>query len=85
MSADTETTMTNVTPLRATGSAAEALTPTGSTSAALKITVRCPSEPPSLPPDAARVLLGILRAVAESDTHRTTSQIRRATEREQAA
>jgi hypothetical protein len=36
-------------------------------------------------PDAARVLLGILRAVAESDTHRTTSHVLRATEREQAA
>jgi hypothetical protein len=35
-------------------------------------------------PDAARVLLGILRAVAESDTHRPMSRIRRATEREQA-
>jgi hypothetical protein len=77
--------MTNVTPLRALNSPAEVLTPTGSTSAALKITVRCPSEPPSLLPDAARVLLGILRAVAESDTYRTTSPVRRATEREQAA
>ena len=77
--------MTNVTPLRALNSPAEALTPTGSTSAALKITLRCPGEPPSTLPEAARVLLDILRAVAESDTHRTTSPVRRVTEREQAA
>jgi hypothetical protein len=85
MSADRETTMTNVTPLRTLDSPAEELAPAGSTSAASQITVRCPSEPPSLPPDAARVLLGILRAVAESDAHRATSRILRATEREQAA
>jgi hypothetical protein len=46
--------------------------------AASEVTVRCPSEPPSLLPGAARALLGILRAVAESDNHR-------ATERDQAA
>jgi hypothetical protein len=85
MSTDRETTMTNVTPLRALGSAAEALAPTGSTGAASQITVRYPSEPPSLVPDAARVLLAILRAVAESDTHHPMSRIPRATEREQAA
>jgi hypothetical protein len=85
MSADRETTMTNVTPMRTLDSPVEELAPAGSTSAASKITVTCPSEPPSLPPDATRVLLGILRAVAESDTHRTSSPVRRATEREQAA
>lgn len=85
MSTDRETTMTNVTPLRTLDSPVETPAPTGLTSAASKITVRCPSEPPSLPPDAARVLLGILRAVAESDAHRATSRILRATEREQAA
>jgi len=78
-------TMINVTPLPTLNPSVEELAPTGSTSAASKITVRCPSESPSLPPNAARVLLGILRAVAESDTHRTTSPVRRATEREQAA
>ena len=77
--------MTNVTPLRALNSPAEALAHTRSTSVASQITVRCPSEPPSLVPEVARALLGILRAVAESDTHRTTSHIRRATKREQAA
>jgi hypothetical protein len=85
MSTDRETTMTNVTPLRTLDSPAETPAPAGLTSAASTITVRCPSEPPNLLPDAARVLLGILRAVAESDTHRTTSHVRRATEREQAA
>jgi hypothetical protein len=77
--------MTNVTPLWALDSPAETSAPRGLTGAASKITVTCPSEPPKLLPDAARVLLGILRAVAESDTHRTTSPVRRATEREQAA
>jgi hypothetical protein len=85
MSTDRKMTMTNVTPLRALGSPAEVLAPMSSTGAASTITVRCPSEPPSLLPDAARVLLGILRAVAESDPHRPTSRILRATEREQAA
>ena len=84
MSTDRDAEMTTVTPLRALESPAEMLAPTGSTGAAATITVRCPSEPPSLLPDAARVLLGILRAVAESDTHRPMSRIRRATEREQA-
>ena len=77
--------MTNLTRLRALGSPAEEPAPTGSTSAACGVTVRCPSAPPGLPPDAARVLLGILRAVAESDTHRAASHPLRATEREQAA
>ena len=77
--------MANVTPLRALDPPAEALAPTGSSNAASKITVKCPGEPPSLLPEAARALLGILRAVAESDAHRATSRTRRATEREQAA
>ncbi|MGH3784442.1 MAG: hypothetical protein ACRDRO_28430 [Pseudonocardiaceae bacterium] len=77
--------MTTVTRLRAFGSPAEEPAPTGSASAACGVTVRCPSQPPGLPPDAARVLLGILRAVAESDTHRATSPTPRATERERAA
>jgi hypothetical protein len=74
--------MTTVTRLRALGSPADDPAPTGSTS---EVTVRCPSAPPDLPPDAARVLLGILRAVAESDTHRATSPTPRATGRERAA
>jgi hypothetical protein len=74
--------MTNLTRLRALDSPAEDPAPTGSTSG---VTVRCPSAPPGLPPDAARALLGILRAVAESDTHRTPSPIPRATGRERAA
>jgi hypothetical protein len=74
--------MTTVTRLRALGSPAEDPAPTGSTSG---VTVRCPSAPPDLPPDAARVLLGILRAVAESDTHRATSPTPRATGRDRAA
>lgn len=77
--------MTNVTRLRALGSSAEDPVPTGLASAAWGVTVRCPSAPPGLPPDAARVLLGILRAVAESDTHRATSPTPRATGRERAA
>jgi hypothetical protein len=74
--------MTTVTRLRALGSPVEDPAPTASTSG---VTVRCPSAPPGLPPDAARVLLGILRAVAESDTHRATSPTPRATGRERAA
>ena len=77
--------MTNLTRLRALSSPAEDPAPTGSTSAACGVTVRCPSAPPGLPPDAARVLLGILRAVAESDTHRATSPTPRATGRDRAA
>jgi hypothetical protein len=46
--------------------------------AAAELTVRCPSGPPSLFPGAASALLGILRAVAGSNTHR-------APERERAA
>jgi len=85
MSTDRETTMTNVTPLRALDCPAETPAPRGLTGTASQITVRCPSAPPKLLPDAARALLGILRAVAESDTHRPTSPVRRVTEREQAA
>ena len=85
MSTDRGTDMTTVTRLRALSSPAEDPAPTGSTSAACGVTVRCPSAPPGLPPDAARVLLGILRAVAESDTHRATSPTPRATGRERAA
>ena len=77
--------MTEVTPLRAFGCPAEEPAPTGSASTASGVTVRCPSAPPGLPPDAARVLLGILRAVAESDTHRATSPTPHATGRERAA
>ena len=77
--------MTNVTPLRALESPAETPALRGLTGTASQITVRCPSEPPKLLPDAARALLGILRAVAESDPHHPTSPICRATEREQAA
>lgn len=77
--------MTKLTRLRALDSPAEDPAPTGSASAASGVTIRCPSAPPDLPPDAARVLLGLLRAVAESDTHRTPSHTPRATERERAA
>jgi hypothetical protein len=77
--------MTNLTQLRALDSPAEDPAPTGSASAACGVTVRCPSEPPGLPPDAARVLLGILRAVAESDTHRAPFPTPRATGRDRAA
>jgi len=77
--------MTNLTRLRAFDSPAEDPAPTGSASAAGGVTVRCPSAPPGLPPDAARVLLGILRAVAESDTHHTPSHAPRATGRDRAA
>jgi hypothetical protein len=77
--------MTKVTRLRALSSPAEDPAPTGSASAACGVTVRCPSAPPGLPPDAARVLLGILRAVAESDTHRAPFPTPRATGRERAA
>jgi hypothetical protein len=65
--------MTKVTRLRAFDSPAEDPAPAGSASAACGVTVRCPSAPPGLPSDAARVLLGILRAVAESDTHHAPS------------
>jgi hypothetical protein len=66
--------MNNVTPLRAPGS------PMGGPGrfAAAQVTVKCPSEPPTLLPGAARALLGILRAVAESDTHRATGRERAA-------
>ncbi|MGH3570831.1 MAG: hypothetical protein ACRDUW_03225 [Pseudonocardiaceae bacterium] len=77
--------MTNLARLRAFGSPAEDPAPTGPASAACEVTLRCPSEPPDLLPDAARVLLSILRAVAESDAHRATSPTPRATERERAA
>jgi hypothetical protein len=77
--------MTKLTRLRALSSPAEDPAPTGSTSAASGVTVLCPNAPPGLPPDAARVLLGILRAVAESDTRRATSTTPRATGRERAA
>ena len=77
--------MTKLTRLRALSSPAEDPVPAGSASAACGVTVRCPSAPPGLPPDAARVLLGILRAVAESDTHRAPFPAPRATGRERAA
>jgi hypothetical protein len=77
--------MTKLSRLRALSSPAEDPVPAGSASAADGVTVRCPSAPPGLPPDAARVLLGILRAVAESDTHRTPSHTPRATRRDRAA
>jgi hypothetical protein len=77
--------MTKVTRLRAFSSPAEDPAPTGSASAACGVTVRCPSALPGLPPDAARVLLGILCAVAESDAHRAPFPTPRATGRERAA
>jgi hypothetical protein len=70
--------MNNVTPLRAPDSRVEGLASSCLAPAASEVTVRCPSEPPSLPPGAARALLCILRAVAESDTHRATERGRAA-------
>ena len=70
--------MNNVTPLRAPDSRVDGLASSCSAPAASEVTLRCPSEPPSLPPDAARALLCILRAVAESDTHRATERGRAA-------
>ena len=64
--------MGNVTPLRALDFRAGGPAGTCSASAATEVTVRCPSEPPSLLPGAAGALLRILRAVAESDTHHIT-------------
>lgn len=64
--------MNNVTPIRAPGS------PADGPGRSAELTVRCPSEPPTLSPSAARALLRILRAVAESDTHRATGRERAA-------
>jgi hypothetical protein len=70
--------MENVTPLRALDSRATGPASTCSASAATEVTVRCPSEPPSLLPGAAGALLRILRTVAESDTHRAPGRERAA-------
>jgi hypothetical protein len=70
--------MGNVAPLRALEFRADGPAGTCSASAATEVTVRCPSEPPSLLPGAASALLCILRAVAESDTHRATGRERAA-------
>lgn len=43
-----------------------------------ELTVRCPSEPPSLSSSAASALLGILRAVAASPTRSATGRERAA-------
>ncbi len=67
--------MNNVIPLRVPGSPVDG----PGRSAAAEVTVRCPSEPPTLLPGAASALLCILRAVEESD------RTRRATGRERAA
>jgi hypothetical protein len=68
----------NVIPLRALDSRAKGPAHTSSASAATDVTVKCPSEPPTLLPDAACALLRILRAVADSDTHRATGRERAA-------
>jgi hypothetical protein len=70
--------MKNVTPLRALDFPADGSGHTCSASAAMEVTVRCPSEPPTLLPGAAGVLFCILRAVAESDTRRATGRERAA-------
>jgi hypothetical protein len=70
--------MKNVTPLRALDFPADGPGHTCSDSAATEVTVRCPSEPPTLLPGAAGALLCILRAVAESDTRRATGRERAA-------
>jgi hypothetical protein len=70
--------MNNVTPLRALDFRADGPAGTCSASVAAEVTVRCPSEPPSLLPGAAGALLRILRAVAESDTHRAPGRERAA-------
>jgi hypothetical protein len=70
--------MGNVTPLRALDFPVGGPAGTCSASAATEVTVRCPSEPPSLLPGVAGALLRILRAVAESDTHRATGRERAA-------
>jgi hypothetical protein len=70
--------MENVTPLRALDSRATRPAGTCSACVAAGVTVRYPSEPPSLLPGVAGVLLRILRAVAESDTHRAPGRERAA-------
>ena len=70
--------MKNVIPLRALDSSADGPGHTCSDFAATEVTVRCPSEPPTLLPGVAGVLLCILRAVAESDTRCATGRERAA-------
>ena len=70
--------MNNVTPLRVPDSPADRPERASSAFAVAEITVRCPSEPPTLLPGAAGVLLRILRSVAESDTRRATGRQRAA-------
>jgi hypothetical protein len=72
--------MKNVTPLRAVDFPADGPGHTCSAgeSAATEVTVRCPSQPPTLLPGAAGALLCILRAVAESDPRRATGRERAA-------
>jgi hypothetical protein len=66
----------NVIPLRALDCRAKGAARTYS--AATDVTVKCPSEPPTLLPGAACALLRILRAVADSDTPRATGRERAA-------
>lgn len=68
--------MDNVIPLRALDS--QTNRPARTCSAATDVTVTVPDEPPTLLPGAAGVLLRILCAVAESDTHRATRRERAA-------
>ncbi len=70
--------MNNVTPLRTLDSPADGPGCTCSDSAVAEVTVRCPSEPPTLLPGVADALLCILRVVAESDTRRATGRERAA-------
>lgn len=66
--------MNNVTPLRVPGPSMDG----PGCSAVAQVKVRCPSQPPALLPGTASALLRILRAVAESDTHRAPGRERAA-------
>ncbi len=70
--------MNNVTPLRTLTVPDGEPGCTCAVSVAADVTVRCPSDPPSLLPGVAGALLRILRAVAESDTRRATGRERAA-------
>jgi hypothetical protein len=75
---DRRTAITNVTTLRVSASPVDGPGRTCTASAVTEVTVRCPSEPPTLFPGAAGALLRILHAVAESDTHRAPGRERAA-------
>jgi hypothetical protein len=70
--------LNNVIPLRALDCRAKGPACTCSASAATEVTVKFPSEPPTLLPGAACALLRILRVVADSDAPRATGRERAA-------